>query len=141
MKSIMLLLLCMSAVTLYAQTKNGRHKVQQPVSITLHEGEWISNFKNEVFIRCLKKMYTENTAKLIEEEDASSAANADWLDFDKRVFLIADSLANAFIKKPEASYTIENSKVAMNVCMEYRNSVTLDKIAVKLYKLYYRKRM
>lgn len=113
------------------------NNVVDSTTIKLHEGHWYSNFKNEVFIRCLKKIYPESFKKLIDSLDASTSANIDQLDNNLLLLSVADSLANNFAKRPEASWTIENAKVTLNVCIGYRNSSELDSVAVFLYRKYY----
>jgi hypothetical protein len=108
------------------------------VTRNLHEGKWYFNFKTEVFIRCLKKIYPPAFTAFIDSTDASSSANIDHLDYNREVLKIADSLANAFSKRPEASWTIENAKVTMNICIAYRNSAELDSLAVLLHKRFYK---
>lgn len=104
----------------------------------LHEGRWYFNFKNEVFIRCLKKIYPESFRAFIDSTDASSSANIDHLDYNREVLKIADSLANDFSKRAETSWDIENKKVTINVCISYRNSAELDAIAVFYYRMFYK---
>jgi hypothetical protein len=101
--------------------------------VTLHEGRWYFNFKNEVFIRCLKKLYPEQFSSMIDSLDASSSANLDQLDYNQEMLKIADSLANSFTKKHEALWTVEGKKVTLNICMSYRSSTELDSVAVFFY--------
>jgi|ERR1035437_4351121 hypothetical protein len=107
-------------------------------TIKLHEGHWYFNFKTEVFIRCLKKIYPDIFSTLIDSLDASTSANIDQLDNNLVVFKIADSLANAFSKRREVFWAIENKKITMNICIGYRNSAELDSIAVFFYKKFYK---
>jgi hypothetical protein len=107
-------------------------------TIKLHEGQWYFNFKTEVFMRCLKKIYPKSFTAFIDSSDASSSANIEWLRYDSEVLKIADSLANNFAKRPEASWTIENTKVTLNVCIGYRNSIELDSVAVFFYHKFYK---
>jgi hypothetical protein len=102
--------------------------------IKLHEGNWYYNFKNEVFIRCLKRLYSQKLDTLIDSIDASSSANLEWLDYNVETIRIIDSLAEGFVKRPQASWTIENRKITMNICISYRNSTELDKVAVFFYR-------
>lgn len=104
----------------------------------LHEGRWYFNFKTEVFIRCLKKIYPRGFSAFFDSTDASSSANIDHLDNNCEVLKIADSLANDFSKRTETSWDIENKKVTMNVCISYRNSAELDSIAVFYYRKFYK---
>ncbi|MDB5202893.1 MAG: hypothetical protein JWQ27_2302 [Ferruginibacter sp.] len=101
--------------------------------VKLHEGPWMTNFKNEVFTRCLHKVYPAELTRRIDSTDASSAANKECLNYDSQVLQLADSLATAFANRPAASWTIENKRVTMNVCLQYRNSSELDSIAVRFY--------
>ncbi len=110
----------------------GKQNIDSSV-IKLHEGQWYYNFKNEVFIRCLKKIYPKIFSELIDSLDASTAANTDQLGFNREVLNLADSLAANFAKRPEASWKIERAKVTLNVCISYRNSIELDSIAVFFY--------
>ena len=100
----------------------------------LHEGRWYFNFKNDVLIRCLKNIYPQRFSAFIDSTDASTSANIEHLGNNQEVLKIVDSLANAFTKRPEASWTIENAKVTMNVCIDYRNSTELDSLAVFFYR-------
>ena len=101
--------------------------------IKLHEGEWYANFKNEVFIRCLHKLFPRPLSELIASTDGSSSANLEWLNYNAAILKTVDSLANEFTKRTEASWVIEGRKVTMNVCMQYRNSPELDAIAVYFF--------
>ena len=112
------------------------NNVRDPIAIQLHEGNWISNFKNEVFIRCLKKMYPKDLSALFDSADASSSANIDHLGYNRGVLQIADSLAERFVKRPEASWTIEGAKPTLNVCLGYRNSAELDSLTLIIYYKY-----
>jgi hypothetical protein len=105
--------------------------------IKLHEGWWYTNFKNEVFIQCLKRLYPKNFSTFFDSLDASSTANTDQLDFNTEVLKIADSIAGEFVKGPESSWTIENKKIVMNICMGYRNSEALDAVSVFFYKRFH----
>jgi hypothetical protein len=135
MKLIPIFVLCLISISGSGQqTKVKNIKGSGTEVITLHEGAWFSNFKNEVFIRCLKKIYPANFTTIVEAEDGSTSANVDWLGYDKRVLNIADSLANEFIKRPQASWKIENKKVTLNVCLNYRNSIELDNLTLLYYK-------
>jgi isocitrate dehydrogenase kinase/phosphatase len=107
--------------------------------ITLHEGKWYFNFKTEVFTRCLKKLYPQEFSGMVDSLDGSFAANIEWLDYNRDIERIADSLATSFSKRNEATWTIENRKVTLNVCLGYRNSAELDRFAVLLYKKYHTK--
>ena len=103
----------------------------------LHEGRWISNFKDEVFISCLKKIYSNDFQQFYDANDASSAANDDWLQYNRAVTKIIDSLAKNFSDSPEAKWKIEGGKVTMNICLEFRMSKELDSIALVNYKRFY----
>lgn len=113
-------------------SKNGK----SPYVITLHEGEWITNFKNEVFIRCVKKLYPASFSEAVAAVDASTAANLEHLNFDEAVIHQADSLASSFVNRKEFSWEIENTKVILNFCLYYRNSKELDKLTMKLYRVF-----
>lgn len=102
----------------------------------LHEGEWYFNFKNEVFIATLKKLYGEQFTKFIDSADASSSADLDWLDYNKEVISAIDSIAENFAKSQEAKWEIEGGKITMNVCLGYRYSKELDSLAVMYFKKY-----
>ena len=130
-KTLALFMLCFSCT---GKSPQGNYNTSQ--TIKLHEGNWLSNFKNEVFIRCLKKLYPKSFTTFIDSSDASSSANIDRLDYNKEVLKLADSLADGFVKRPEATWSIENAKVTMNVCMSYRNSAELDSVAVLLDRQY-----
>jgi hypothetical protein len=103
-------------------------------TITLHEGRWISNFKNEVFIRCLNKLLPEDISTTLYLADASSSANLEQLDYDQQVVEVIDSIATFFSKRNENTWTIEKRKVTINVCLSFRNSTELDSLARDFYK-------
>ena len=103
----------------------------------IHEGKWITNFKNEVFLRCLIKIYPPNFKAFIDTTDASSSANIDRLGYNKQLLKIADSLAEKFSQRPEALWTIENSKATINVCLGYRHSLELDSLSIFYFNKYY----
>ena len=113
--------------------KNEKNTMTQ----VIHEGKWITNFKNEVFIRCLKKIYPLNLTALMDTIDASNSANIDRLGYNKELIEVADSLAEKFSHRPEALWTIEKSKVTLNVCLGYRNSLELDSLSLIYLKKYY----
>ena len=77
---------------------------------------------------------------MIDSLDGSYAANIERLDYNSDIEKIADSLATSFSKRNEATWTIENRKVTLNVCLGYRNSIELDHFAVLLYKQYHTKK-
>jgi hypothetical protein len=133
MKALSSLLLCLMCIYACKPSKMVTQGDTSLSSIQLHEGAWYSNFKNEVFIRCLKKMYPNELAASMDATDASSAANVEWLEYSSDVLGTVDSLADAFVKRKEAMWTLENKKVAMNVCLGYRNSAELDAITVSVY--------
>lgn len=89
---LLMLFACKNTQELTKATREGSE-------IKLHEGSWYSNFKNEVFINCLKKMYPQNFSLMIDSVDASSSANIYQLDYNREIINIADSLANDFTKK------------------------------------------
>jgi len=133
MKTLCIFFFCL--ISAYScKHSNIVRQTDAPFIVRLHEGLWYSNFKNEVFARCLKKIYPEHLSMLIDTTDGSTAANLEWLRYNHDVINVMDSLASAFAKRVEASWNIENRKVTMNVCLEYRNSYELDSIAVALYK-------
>ena len=101
--------------------------------VNLREGAWYSNFKNEVFIRSLKKLYPQSFSAFIDSADASSAANMDWLNYNSELVKIIDSLSNEFTRRKATSWSIENKRVTLNVCMDYRNSAELDSLAAFYY--------
>jgi hypothetical protein len=109
-------------------------------TINLHEGSWYSNFKNEVFIRCLKRLYPQSFSLFIDSTDASSSANMDWLSYNTELLKIVDSLSSQFMKRKSTSWSIENKKVTLNVCMDYRNSAELDSLAVFYYRKFQSKK-
>lgn len=102
--------------------------------IKLHEGKWVSNFKNEVFIRCISRLYPSELNNSINSFDASSSANLEWLKYNSEIISVIDSLATSFSKRNEANWTIENRKIAMNLCLAHRNDIVLDSISMKYYK-------
>ena len=102
--------------------------------ILLHEGKGYTNFKNEVFIRCLKKLYPVNLSVMLDTLDASTSANLDQLGYNFQLEKIADSLAEAFKNRNDAEWSIENKKVTMNVCLNYRNSAELDEFTLNLFR-------
>lgn len=102
--------------------------------IKLHEGKWVSNFKNEVFIRCISRLYPSELNNSINSFDASSSANLEWLKYNSEIISVIDSLATSFSKRNEANWTFENRKIAMNLCLTYRNDIVLDSISMKYYK-------
>ncbi len=77
---------------------------------------------------------------MVDSLDGSFAANIERLDYSSEIERIADSLATSFSKGNEATWTIENRKVTLNVCLGYRNSAELDRLAVLLYKKYHIKK-
>lgn len=104
----------------------------------LHEGNWVFNFKNEVFISCLKKMYPKGFRNFYDTADASSSANIDRLQYNLEVRKAINSVAEEFMRKPEANWKIEGGKITMNVCLDFRLSHELDSIAMKYYSLFYK---
>ena len=102
--------------------------------VKLHEGNRIYNCKNEIFIRCLKRLYPQDFSTFFDSTDASSIANMDRLDYNKETIQFVDSLASKFVMRPTASWTIENRRVSMNVCLSYRNSVELDSTILLFYQ-------
>ena len=110
-------------------------------TITLHEGKWISNFKNEVFLRCLNKLLPAGFNAALDSIDASSFANFEHLEYDQQILITIDSIANSFSKRNEANWTIEQRKVTINVCLGFRNSAELDSLAWKFYKKYSKDRL
>lgn len=104
--------------------------------ITLHEGEWISNFKNEVFIRSLKRNTDTTFSMYLDSVDASTSVNLDWLNYDKKLIFSIDSLVSIVTRRKEFNWKIENRKVIFNVCLEYRLSKELDSIAFRFYEIY-----
>jgi hypothetical protein len=118
-------------------TQKLTNPTREDSKIKLHEGNWYFNFKNEVFISCLKKIYPQNLSSMIDSLDASSLANIDQLDYNRDIINIADSLANNFTKRQEALWTIEGRKVTLNICMRYRNSLELDSVAVFFFKRFH----
>lgn len=120
-------------------TANKTSRNENPLkSIPLHEGRWYTNFKNEVFLRCLKNAYPKSFGDLIDSIDGSSSANLDQLEYNKEVLYIADSLALQFLKSDEVSWKIEGKNVIFNFCMNYRNSKELDSLTELLYKKYHK---
>ena len=140
MKASIIKLCLLSALTLSCRSgKKAIENHKASITIELHEGNWVSNFKNEVFIQCLKKMYTKNLPTILDSVDASSSANVDQLQYNREVLHIAESLAERFVKRPEASWTIEGVRTTLNVCLAYRNSAELDSISLAFYHKYYKK--
>jgi hypothetical protein len=121
-------------------TQKLANKAQKENEIRLHEGSWYFNFKNEVFVSCLKKLYPHSFSIMIDSVDASSTANIDQLDYNRKIIDIADSLATNFTKRQETLWTIEAKKVTLNVCMRYRNSIELDSAAVFFFKKFHEKK-
>jgi hypothetical protein len=103
-------------------------------TITLHEGKGYTNYKNEFFINCLKKLYPEKFSLMLDSLDASQSANIDQLNYDTQLQQLVDSLAESFTKRNEANWSIENRKVTLNVCISYRNSKELVQIAVSFFR-------
>lgn len=134
MKTIGLAFCCIILFFSCHNTKKISKKIANPNTVHLHEGEWVSNFKNEVFIRCLKEIYPSRLAEMFDSIDASSSANLDQMNYDNRALVLVDSLAIAFKSSHEASLSIEKRKITINVCMSYRNSKELDSIALSYYK-------
>lgn len=110
-------------------------------TITLHEGEWISNFKNEVFLRCFNKLLPAGFNASLDSIDASSSANFEHLDYDQQILSTIDSIATSFSKRNETNWTIEQRKVTINICLGFRNSAELDSLAWKFYKKYSKDRL
>lgn len=131
--------ICFLSFILSCKVVPKNYEIENDSTISLHEGKWISNFKNEVFLRCLKKLYPQSLSDLIDSNDVSSAANLDHLEFNTKVTHIVDSLANSFATRQEALWTIEGKKVTMNVCMKYRNSKELDSLTMLYYQRFYKK--
>ncbi len=131
----MKLIILLTSVYLFAckSSKKAQAKNENPIKIKLHEGIWISNFKNEVFIRCLKLLYGEKMKDIIENKDASTMVNKEWLKYDVEIIKKADSLSNQFIKNLKHNYSLENKTVIINICLAYRNSISLDKFTFRLY--------
>ena|SRR6476620_3238720 len=134
MKTLCFSIFCLLLLYSCKQSNSVTQNNTSSYRIKLHEGVWYSNFKNEVFIRCLKKLYPEALGASIDSTDASSTANIEWLNYRTDVLQVMDSLANEFAKRKEALWAIENKRVTMNVCLGYRNSTELDSIATSLYK-------
>lgn len=137
MKRVTLFAFCILTIFSCTHTKQTTKNEMGLNTITLHEGKWYSNFKDEVFIRCIKRLYPQKFGHMIDSLDASHAANLDQLDYDSQIEGIADSLATVFTKRNEARWTIENRKIIFNVCLNYRNSAELDQLAVRLYRKNY----
>lgn len=140
MKSNLLLICCVCAFFACKLTHKTLKGEVNTNTITLHEGNWISNFKNEVFIRCLKKLYPTELGAMIDSLDASSSANLDQVDFNQRIVEIVDSLATSFTNRHETTWTIEERKVTLNICLSYRNSMELDSIALRVYQKFVEKK-
>jgi len=134
MKVFCIILLCLLFGYSCSPSNKIDRSTQSSDKISLHEGVWYTNFKNEVFMSCLGTLYPDNLIAAINSVDASSAANLDQLDYRSDVRSVIDSLVGAFIKRPETVWAIENRRVTMNVCLSYRNSTELDSIAIDLYK-------
>jgi len=103
-------------------------------TIILHEGRWISNFKNEVFIRCLNKLFPAELSATLDSIDGSNSANFEQLEYDQQVIGAIDSIATSFSKRNETTWAIEQRRVTINVCLSYRNSTELDILARHFYK-------
>jgi hypothetical protein len=105
--------------------------------VRLHEGAWYSNFKDEVFIQALKKVYSPNFALYFDSSDASSAVNIERLNYNTEIRNVIDSLANSFSQRREIKVKVERSPVIMDYCIDYRNSNELDSITLKFYKRFH----
>ncbi|MBN8664900.1 MAG: hypothetical protein J0L83_10010 [Chitinophagales bacterium] len=101
--------------------------------VRIHEGFICTNFKNEVFIQCLRKIYAKELVTL-DSLDGSTAANKEHLGYDAQTLHLIDSLASVFSKRPEMNWHIENKRVIINLCLEYRNSKDVDQIALRIAK-------
>jgi hypothetical protein len=139
MKPIIFYFVCLLTFASCTHTNIATKSNSDFSTIRLHEGNWYFNFKNEVFIRCLKQAYPQRFSAFIDSVDASSAANVDRLDFNSEVVKAADNLATAFMKRVETSWTIEGKKITLNSCIAYRNSAELDAVAVTLYRRFHSK--
>lgn len=134
MKNIALVACFVSIVVSCKHTRKLSSNEMQVNKITLHEGRWISNFKNEVFIRCLNKLFPVGLNATLDSLDGSSSANFEQLDYDQEVIVAIDSIATSFSKRNETIWTIEQRKVTINVCLSFRNSTELDILARQFYK-------
>jgi hypothetical protein len=120
---------CKTASTIYS----GEDSLNK---VMLHEGVWVSNFKNQVFIQCLYRLFPADFNAKLNSLDGSSAANLDHLGYNEKIRDAIDSLAISFSKRNETKWTIENRNVTINVCLSYRNSIELDSIALRFYNQY-----
>lgn len=100
-----------------------------------HEGEWKSNFKNLVLTRILSQLYGTEFIKCCLSKDASSAANADGLNYDTIVLNKASTIAALYASKmPNGKQ--ENNKVILNYVLDYRLSNELDSITGFYYNAF-----
>lgn len=134
MKKISLLIPWFMLLGACTHSKNIISDNAQLHKIKLHEGKWVSNFKNEVFIKCISRLYPSELNNSINSFDASSSANLGWLKYNSEIISVIDSLAMSFSKRNEANWTIENRKIAINLCLAYRNDIVLDSISMKYFK-------
>ncbi|HVZ26390.1 MAG TPA: hypothetical protein VG842_10065 [Sediminibacterium sp.] len=115
------------------------HDSRKRDSYKIHEASWQFNFKNQVFIACLHKLYLPNIWLMVDSIDGTKAAIYDRLDYNKQVMSIADSLATAISQKIDHSSPIEDRKVILNACLDYRTSKELDRFTDSLFKVINRK--
>lgn len=111
------------------------HNNKDHDSYKIHEESWQYNFKNQVFIACLQKLYPPDFRSILDSVDGTKAAIYDRLDYNREVLSIADSLATEISRKINHSSLIEGRKVILNACLDYRTSKELDRFADSLYKV------
>lgn len=138
MWKITVIIICIISMVSCKAPNEAPRNESQLQSKLLYEGRWCTNFKNEVFLRCLKKAYPKSFGDLIDSIDGSSSANLDQLEYNKEVLHTADSLALQFLKRDEVSWKIEGKNVILNFCMNYRNSKELDSLTGLLYRKYHK---
>ncbi|WP_460568632.1 hypothetical protein [Flaviaesturariibacter terrae] len=128
-----LFLVCSLGLLNCANPRRASGGGNDPGKVILHEGEWVYNFKNDVFMSCLRRLYPQ-AAKNIDSTDGSGQANSERLGYNRGVFRIVDSLSAAFAKRPENSIWFQGPPPLMNLCISYRNSAELDSLAIRYKK-------
>lgn len=134
MKHVSFLVYCFFVTLSCKNTGQSSSVKVYPKTVTLHEGRWISNFKNEVFIQCLNKLFPSELNATLDSVDGSSSANLEQLDYNQQVIVAIDSIATSFSKRNEPTWALEQRRVTINVCLSYRNSTELDSLARHFYK-------
>ncbi len=141
MKNIIFLILLLTLFSCHHYRIHGK-KYTIVEKVSLHEGTFITFFKNRVFVKCIEKVYHQDSLamqshlfKTWMSYEAYGGMIFEYNDY-KAIENSIDSLSSAFVKKYFSGWDHRSERDVLTTCLNFRNSKQLDSVAMSFYRRY-----